>query len=205
MDYNWEEIFKDKSNKDLYDIYIGNSTLPKSTIPLAKRELENRNFDFEDMETNRAAWKLNNLIQEEDFYESQVSMRKLNFIPLKYYLLTVLVLVIVFLFLVPKTHENLFTGFPMLLALVSVFYFSNNYISKKQQEKIDKIKNEKHDLIEKLELDFENEELLDEENPIVKDIKLERNRNFNRIEIMISVTIVLALLLWIVRRMKNFP
>lgn len=205
MDYNWEEIFKDKSNKELYDIYIGNSTLPKSTIPFAKRELEKRNFDFNDIETNRAAWKLSSLIQEKDFYDSQVSMRKLNFIPLKYYLLTVLILFIVFLFLLPKTHENLYIGFPMLLALSSIFYFSNNYISKKQQEKMDKIQKEKHDLIKKLDIKIENEELLDEESPIVKDIKRERNKNFNRIEIMIYVTIVLTFLLWIVRRLRNYP
>jgi hypothetical protein len=53
MTYNWEKIFQEKSTKELYSIYSGKSMLPDSAIPFAKRELEERKFDFDDDETNK--------------------------------------------------------------------------------------------------------------------------------------------------------
>jgi len=40
--YNWEEILKGKTSRELYSIYKGLSDLPDSVIPFAKKELENR-------------------------------------------------------------------------------------------------------------------------------------------------------------------
>jgi len=51
MDYNWTEIFKEKSTKELYEIYCGQSFLPLSAVLFAKKELEARNFDFKGFDT----------------------------------------------------------------------------------------------------------------------------------------------------------
>ncbi len=49
MDYNWKEIFKEKSNNELFKIFLGDSYLPEETKKFAKKELLNRNFDFNNM------------------------------------------------------------------------------------------------------------------------------------------------------------
>ena len=200
MDYNWEEIFIDKSNKDLYDIYIGNSTLPKSTIPLAKRELENRNFDFDNMEGNKTAWKLSKLLQEEEF-ELLAGKRKTFLIPFKFYLLAVSLIILVFFFITPRTNDSIYIGFPMLLTLASLFYFSNNYSFKKEQAKKIKRNNEKLELIKKLE----KEELLQKESPVVKDIEREWKKDSKKSNIMIYVTIGIVLIIIILKIIKNYP
>ena len=46
MSYNWEKIFEKKSTKELFKIYKGNSFLSKDASIYAKKELEKRNFDF---------------------------------------------------------------------------------------------------------------------------------------------------------------
>ena len=66
MSYNWEKIFKNKTNKELYEIVIGKKVLSKEAIKYAKTELENRDFDFENMTVNKAAWKLIDLSLDED-------------------------------------------------------------------------------------------------------------------------------------------
>ena len=201
MEYNWEEIFKDKSNKELYDIYIGNSAfLPKSTIPVAKRELENRNFDFENMEANLAAWKLTRLIQEEEF-ELQAGKRNTFFIPFKFYLLGISVLILIFFFIAPKTHDSIYIGFPMFLTLATIFYFSNNYLFRKEQAKKIKRNNEKLELIKKLE----KEELLQKKSPIAKDIEREWKKDSKKSDIMIYVTIGMVLIIIILKIINKYP
>ena len=53
MDYNWEEIFRKKNDKELYKIYIGEQKLNLEAKEYAKRELEKRNFNFERSQTSK--------------------------------------------------------------------------------------------------------------------------------------------------------
>ena len=46
MSYNWQKIFKRKSEMELYKIYTGETQLNSEAIKFAKKELQNRNFDF---------------------------------------------------------------------------------------------------------------------------------------------------------------
>lgn len=49
-DYNWEEIFKGKTEKELVDIYKGKSFLDFEAEIYAGLELKNRNYDFNKIE-----------------------------------------------------------------------------------------------------------------------------------------------------------
>ena len=66
MEYNWTEIFKNKSEKELYNIYIGRSTLGSEVMQFARIELENRKFNFENLDKNRKKWELEELTLEEE-------------------------------------------------------------------------------------------------------------------------------------------
>ena len=68
MEYNWSEIFKNKTSRELYNIYLGNSSLGSEVIEFARIELKNRNFDFENQDKQRQKWELENLIEEERSY-----------------------------------------------------------------------------------------------------------------------------------------
>jgi hypothetical protein len=64
MDYDWKEILKEKSDRELYDIYCGKSALPVSAVEFAKTELENRKFNFEDTKDLIYKQKFNALAEE---------------------------------------------------------------------------------------------------------------------------------------------
>jgi len=194
MSYNWEEIFKNKSNKELYNIYKGTSNLSDSTIPIAKNELINRNFDFDNMEANNAAWKLSSLIQEEDIYESEVNIRKLTYFSWKLFLLVITAITLFFFFIIPDSVND---GLPMILAVATFLYILNNYLYSQQQKYISKVRIEKLALIEKLE----KKKVLKKDNPIFQDIVQEREKSIKSIKIVLAVTFILAIIFWIIRNM----
>ena len=70
MAYNWKEIFKNKTDKELYDIYLGNSSLGSDVMEFARIELGNRNFNFQNLDKHSQKWELENLIEEERSYSS---------------------------------------------------------------------------------------------------------------------------------------
>jgi hypothetical protein len=45
--HNWDTILKRKSNRELHDIYIGNTHLTGPISGLARKEPENKSFNFE--------------------------------------------------------------------------------------------------------------------------------------------------------------
>ncbi len=70
MGYNWTEIFKKKTNKELYKIYLGKSSLGSEVEEFARIELESRNFNFKNLDKQRQKWELENLIEEEKSYST---------------------------------------------------------------------------------------------------------------------------------------
>ena len=68
MEYNWTEIFKNKTDRELYDIYLGQTSLNAEQRDFARIELENRNFNFKNLDRQRKKWELENLIEEEKSY-----------------------------------------------------------------------------------------------------------------------------------------
>ncbi len=199
MDYNWEEIFIDKSNKELYDIYMGDSNLPDSTIQIAKKELVSRNFDFENMGANKAAWRLSKLLQEEDLFESEVLKRKLTKVSVNEFLLIILGIVLVFLLFVPNSVTVI--GLPIFISLATLLDVLNNFFYKKEQEIIRKRRSDIVKLTKKLEKD----NLLKTETPIFKDIVKERKRNLGSTKIILYITVVVTIILIILKITKNYP
>lgn len=49
-DYEWEKIFKNKTEKELINIYSGNSHLSLDAEIYAGLELKNRNYNFQEIE-----------------------------------------------------------------------------------------------------------------------------------------------------------
>ena len=70
MTYNWKEIFKSKSDLELYKIHIGETILNNEAKEFAEEELKSRDFDFNNLEKHKRKWELERLI-EEDRYESK--------------------------------------------------------------------------------------------------------------------------------------
>jgi len=65
MKYNLTEIFKNKTNCELYGIYLGQTSLSTEQRDYARVELENRNFNFKNMDKQSYKWDLENLIKAE--------------------------------------------------------------------------------------------------------------------------------------------
>jgi len=170
MSYDWEKIFKSKTNKELYNIVCGKTTLSSETIPYAKSELENRNFDFENMEANMDAWKLSSLIEDYDYAELEISRSKFNHISIKKYLLIISVTAIILLIYFMVQYQDLSFLYDSLLIsfiIISILVFINNFISKKQKEKQDDRKERIVELTEKLK----KQNQLNYGTPIFNEIK----------------------------------
>ena len=65
MNYNWEKIFKEKSDKELYEIFIGKQKLNEDAKFFAEKELKLRNFDFTNLNKQKKKFELEGLIEEE--------------------------------------------------------------------------------------------------------------------------------------------
>lgn len=134
MGYNWEKIFKSKSDKELFLIYNGKRNLGKDAEQLAKKELLARNFDFDNLDREKNKWELEKLIEE----EKEDQRKGIPFLGYKAFLLigyVGLVLIVLFVLdlffdFINKEGESVFMGqiFPILIAVFfSISGFSNYY------------------------------------------------------------------------------
>ena len=135
MGYDWEKIFENKTNKELYDIVIGKVVLSKDAIHIAKQELERRNFDFDNMEANKAAWEISNLIEEEDYAQLEITGRRAKFISIKIYLLIITGIILVYY----SVNELTEFTFPLemtlfYIGLATFLVLLNNFMHKKQKQ-----------------------------------------------------------------------
>jgi len=135
MSYDWEEIVKTKSNKELYDIVVGRKVLSKDAVTFAKAELENRNFDFDNMEANRTAWALSSLLEEEHMAELEITGRKATHLSLRiWFIIQCGICLVYFVF-----TEFLEYDFPIGMViffciLATVFVLLNNYMARRQNQ-----------------------------------------------------------------------
>jgi len=72
MSYNWEKIFKDKTNLELYNIYKGKTHLSGDAIEFAKKELECRNLDVNNLVTFIESVKGTNYEENLESYKNSV-------------------------------------------------------------------------------------------------------------------------------------
>ena len=65
MSYNWEKIFKNKTDKELYEIFLERKQLGAEAKEFAEVELKSRNFNFDNIDSHKKKWTLEKLIEEE--------------------------------------------------------------------------------------------------------------------------------------------
>lgn len=180
MSYDWEKIFRDKTTKELHEIYTGQSLLPRSVIPYAKKELKKRNLIFDDKDTEWEVLNLTNMIREENRYQSNEILRRLTSNPLFIY-------VMVggdFLISWPKQHFIIWLVAAFVLS--TVFILINNYEDRKMEEKSDSRRKKIAQLTRKLK----NEGVLNNNNPISKETNREAQKYTQRTYLLRSAIIV---------------
>jgi hypothetical protein len=95
MTYDWKEIFKNKTTRELYDIYSGKSALPDEPIQFAKEELDKRNFDFNNIESFKESSKLEDITADIDYLSLGINRRT------RFSIYAYLILILVF---IPATY-----------------------------------------------------------------------------------------------------
>ena len=65
MGYNWEKIFKSKTDKELYDVFIGKSFLNDQAQKFAEKELKLIGFEFDKINKYKKKWELESLYEDE--------------------------------------------------------------------------------------------------------------------------------------------
>ena len=203
MAYNWKKIFKTKTNKELYDIVVGRKVLSNEAVEYAKAELDNRNFEYDDMEANNAVWEISRLVDEENLARLEISGSRAKPISIKVLLLIILAICI-FYFVAPKYLGFDFPlGIFLFLVIFSTLYVVlNNFQAKKQKQtqiqRLERIK----ELKEKLE----QENLLGGESPLFEEIKryrIEEGERMKNLLLIVFVLVGIYMILFIIGAFAN--
>lgn len=72
MKTDWEEIYKSKTNRELYKIFL-NGTYSEKT--LSRKILTERNFDFDNISRYSSEWELERLINEEKEFSNNICQK----------------------------------------------------------------------------------------------------------------------------------
>jgi len=182
MYYNWIEIFKEKSTKELYEIFCGNSLLPNATIPLAKKELERRNFDFISTTVIKDSLKLSEIEEQLDYLIIELNRKPR--LPLKQEFI-IIGLVALLLFFVFKNSDSNVIMFliPITTVLLIIAVGIDYFIYKRLLVKIDILNSKKLSLLKR----FDDKGLLLEKNKVIEEIsnqskiRLQKAHRLNRI------------------------
>jgi hypothetical protein len=175
MSYDWEKIFQGKTNEELLEIINGKTLMREDVIPLAKKELENRNFDFDNIEANKKAWLLSDLM-EADAEDRPPMIFGRYFIPYKYFLMIFIAILLISFSLYEflNTDPNLIISiFVFLLVLIFPPLLINNskYSNWKKNKKL------RAEEIEKLSEELGKQNLLDKNGAVVKDLILRQKKS----------------------------
>jgi len=196
VEYDWEKIFESKTNKELYDIVTRKVVLSKEAIDIAKQELSNRGFDFNNMDANYAAWQMSALIKEaEEDNRIELSGSRLH-IPLKTLPIVILIISLLYLGINNLTSYTIPMGMAIYLSLISiVVILLNNYQMKKlkqnQKNRIEKIK----ELKEKLD----KENLLNENSHIRDELvrqRIEDSKQKTRLNYIMIISLIIGLIIY---------
>ncbi len=180
MSYDWEKIFKDKTTKELHEIYTGQSLLPRSVVPYAKKELKKRNLIFDDKDTEWEVLNLTNMIREENRYQSNEILRRLTRNPLFIYVM------VGGDFLVSWPKQHFIIWLVAAFVLSTVFILINNYEDRKMEKKSDSRRKKIAQLTRKLK----NEGVLNNKNSISKETNREAQKYTQRTYLLRSAIIV---------------
>jgi len=195
MSYDWKKIFKNKSDKELYDIVTGKQVLSNEAVDYAKAELKKRDFNFNDLEIHIAGWNLSDLLIEEDNARKIIKENEAKVI--KYKELPVLITIILIIYLLITKFTNFIIPISFLfiaIGLIVVTVLLTNYqFNKQKQSQIKRIE-QINKLKEKLEENVTNEKF----NYIKRDIirNVEENKKSKKILNYMLLAIILFFLLY---------
>ena len=200
MEYDWEEIFKNKTDKELFEIFSGKSFLPESAIPYAKKELEKRNFDFKNIDLYLKTWKLHSL--EEDIDSREDSIYKHKPVSLSYYIFFSIFGILVVLFVFRNCHlpnKVLIIGLSIAtnLFIVGIKYFIDKVINNYQSKKLTKLTSNKSSILNDLDnmgLQFEKQRILED----LKSQSLARYKREKQINNIVFIIATLGLIIYLI-------
>jgi len=184
MSYNWEKICKNKTNKDLYKIVIGQTVLSKEAVHHAKAELDRRNFDYKKMELNKAAWRLSSL---EDNSNLMFESRSVH-TSIQFFLITTAGIILLYCG-ITYFNKIIFSIVHLLLLIggYATIVLIQNFVYRKDQKTK---KNRRLKIIE-LTDKLKSENILSSKNAISEDIL--RNRKIQNIEFNKSLYLFLVI------------
>lgn len=149
MSYNWEKIFKSKSDKELYKIITGKTLLGGDAKHFAQKELNIRGFDLNNIEKHKKKWELESLIKEHDTKNNSFFFQRNSF----QFLITGIIAIITLIVLTldfflgfsdfsAQQEQKLFYAFTVLfllgMAIISLWQYK--VISKKEIKQKSRIK-----------------------------------------------------------------
>ena len=158
MSYNWEKIFKQKSTKELYDIFRGRTTLTGEAIDFAKKELDNRGFNNQEMESTRISWQISELIKDERLEEHDVfnqNVQLFSSVNAVVFSGIIVIALLIALYINPDiltTYETLFT-ISVVIILAASQIIANKRRSRKKEQRRQKLES----LLEKLKSSSDEE------------------------------------------------
>jgi hypothetical protein len=194
MDYNWTEIFKKKTTKELFEIYCGRTFLSISAIEYAKKELENRQFDFQGFHDYDLEKKYKALIDETSDLKIRINSRRYY---TKRYLLiatpiaSLILFILSFFILHSIKMAIILSSCSAIIFLVSDLI--DNRIRKKQLDRLQFLKSELQSLI--LEQTRRNIEKKFSQEDFEKEIKIEydKSRKFYLLVAIIFFVLIIIL------------
>ena len=169
MTYNWTEILKNKTDKELYDIYLGKTLLPKTVQQLSKQELINRQFDFSSIDKHKMAWQLASIVEEENFEKIRDKRAYFLYINFRHFLIIIIVFLSasLLIYLINKESNYISNEFLLIgILFISLGSILTNYLNKKEKAYLNRREAKKRQIIQELKKD----NLIKKEEPIIKDI-----------------------------------
>jgi len=194
MSYDWEEIFKKKTDKELFEIVIGKVSLSYEAEGIAIAELRKRGVDVGNIELQNKIWKLSNLVSEN--YHSKLFWRGPVYISFKVYLIIIIGVSSICYYLDNYTNTaislELFLG--VLGYITAVVVIGNNLYKKNEREDAKKL-HEIEKLREELFADSSIENKEDLYNVLQK-YERELNKEGNLVFVFTLLVIVLFIVLF---------
>ena len=147
MSYDWKEIMKSKTTKELFEIAIGKTQLDKEAMNAADDELKNRNFSLENKEPIRNKIEFESLVKEQEVEDFRL---KNSLFPIenKYFSkeVTIIGLLIIGVLLILFFEDSMLDKIVHSMILISfLIYFVFNIKKKKnralfRKERIEELK-----------------------------------------------------------------